>query len=450
MNSMAHALERIKGRVSDAVPQELILGLCDAVGHRWRERDLGPVITTHLFLQQILHGNTACSHLRHLSGLSFTDSAYCQARARLPLALLERLQRAVTGNLADAAPPASLWRGHRVYHIDGSGFSMPDTEELHKYFGQPPGQAEGCGFPVARLLVRFDAATGYLVQTLAVPLDTSEISQVPSMHPELERGDVLVGDRVYGTYAHMALCAQRGIHGVFRAHQKQIIDFQPRRPHKSGRYHTKGPKGWPSSRWVKRLGRHDQVVEYIKPKERPLWMTAEAYAKLPDSMLVREVRYKIRRPGCRTREVTLVTTLLDPVAYPAKALAKLYGCRWQAETNLRHLKQTLGMDILHCMSVAGVLKELMLFVLVYNLVRRVMLEAGQRQQVDPERISFIDAWRWLQEARPNDALPKLIVNPYRPGRYEPRVRKRRPKQFPLMQRPRAELRKAFMDKQDAA
>ena len=170
-------------------------------------------------------------------------------------------------------------------------------------------------------------------------------------------------------------------------------------------------------------------------------MTEEQWQQLPATLVVREVRYRVRVPGVRTKEVTLVTTLLDAERYPTKELARLYGLRWGVETNLRHLKQTLGMDVLHCTTVAGVLKELTVFVILYNLVRRVMAAAAARQKVAVERISFIDAWRWLQQAEPANALPELVVNPQRPGRHEPRVRKRRPKEFPVMTRPRAELRK---------
>ena len=177
------------------------------------------------------------------------------------------------------------------------------------------------------------------------------------------------------------------------------------------------------------------------PQERPEWMTPEAWAQLPKTLVVRELRYRIRVPGVPTKEVTLVTTLVDSERYPAKELARLYGLRWTAETNLKHLKTTPGMDVLHCTTVAGVLKELTLFVIVYNLVRRVMAAAAARQKVPADRISFVDAWRWLQQAQPGEALPDLIVNPQRPGRYEPRVRKRRPKEFPLMTQPRQELRK---------
>jgi hypothetical protein len=447
MLSIAQALGRIKGRVTEAVSEELIDQLCREVGHRWRHRDLGPVVTTHLFLRQVLEGNVAVGELRRQTGLAFTDSAYCQARARLPQALLDRLQRAVTGSLASSTEVGldELWRGHRVYLLDGSSFSMPDTPALQAHFGQPAGQAEGCGFPVAHLLVRFDAATGYLLQTEALPLRSHDLAGVAALHAGLCPGDVLVGDRAFGSYAHLALCLGRGLHGVFRAHQKQIIDFRPHRPAA-----RPGETGKPHSRWLKRLGKHDQLVEYVKPKKRPEWMTAAEYARLPASIVVRELRYTIREAGRRTRVVTLVTTLLDPERYPAQELARLYGLRWQVETDLKHLKQTLGMDVLRCTTVAGVLKELTLFVLIYNLVRRVMCEAARRQDVEPGRISFIDAWRWLRHARPGDALPELIVNPDRPGRVEPRVRKRRPKQFPVMKRPRAALRKALLKKKVAA
>ena len=450
MCSIPQALQRLKGSLSDSVPAPLIEQLCQQLGHRWRQRDLGPVVTTHLFLQQVLHGNTAIAHLRRLSGLDFTDSGYCQARARLPLALLDRLQRAVTDNLcADGQDrPETRWLGHRVFLIDGSSFSMPDTDELRAHFGQPTGQLEGCGFPVAHLMVLFDARRGYLMQANAQPLYTHDMSQAAAMHQRLQKGDVLVGDRALGNYAHLALCLRQGIHGVFRAHQRQIVDFRPGRPHVAPG--SKPIKGRPRSRWLAQLGFQDQLVEYYKPEDRPEWMSPQQYASLPESIVVRELRYEVKQPGYRTRVVTLVTTLLDANKYPAAEVARLYGLRWTVETDLRYLKQAMKMDVLHCRSVEGVQKELAMFVLVYNLVRRVMEEAGKRQGVEPGRISFVDALRWLQAARPGDELPELVINPDRPGRVQPRVCKRRVRKFPVMVRPRAELLKALLKQRPAA
>jgi hypothetical protein len=439
MASIPHALRQVKHSFTTYVPEALIDQACTEAEHSWRERQLGPVVTTYLFLQQILHGNTACTHLRHLAGGAVNPSAYCQARARLPLRFYEALQRRVSDGIRARLPPAGRrrWEGHRLFFLDGSGFSMPDKPELQKHFGQPGGQAAGCGFPVAHLMALFDYPSGMLRQTLALPLRSSDSAHATPLHPALRAGDVLIGDRAFSNYAHLALCRQRRLHGLFRIHQKQIVSFRVHRRHQT----PENPEpGQPTSRWLRRLGYHDQLVEYIKPKQQPEWLTEPEWERLPATLVVREVRYRVRVPGVRTKEVTLVTTLLDPQRYPAKELARLYGLRWSAETNLRHLKITLGMDVLHCTTVAGVLKELTMFVIVYNLVRRVMVAAAARQKVQPDRISFIDAWRWLQQAKPNATLPDLVVNPERLGRYEPRVRKRRPKEFPLMQRPRNELR----------
>ena len=167
-------------------------------------------------------------------------------------------------------------------------------------------------------------------------------------------------------------------------------------------------------------------------------------------LLVRELRYRTGCPGFRVREVTLVTTLLDAEFYPLVDLAALYRRRWEVEGHLKALKTTMKMEILRCETVDGVTKELLMFTLVYNLVRVVMLEASRRQGVPLDRISFVDALRWLAESSPGAALPKLVVNPKRANRLEPRVRKRRPKQYPLMKKPRSELRKSLLQKALAA
>ena len=220
-----------------------------------------------------------------------------------------------------------------------------------------------------------------------------------------------------------------------------------------GRKHTKQRKphkGRPRSRYVRRLGRRDQLVEYSKPKSKPTWTDQEQYAALPETLLVRELRYSTPQRGVRTRVVTLVTTLLDPTTYPAYALAELYQSRWRIEVNFRHLKTTMGMEVMHCKRVDGVLKELCMFAIVYNLVRLTMLEASRRQGVPLERISFVDGLRWLRDTPLGELLSDLLVNPARPNRLEPRARKRRPKEYDLLRKPRHELHKQLARKKDAA
>jgi hypothetical protein len=447
MSTISQAVNRIKASVDTALPEATVRALAADLSRTHYQRTLTPVVTTYLFLQQVLHGNTAVSHLRHLSGLDFTDSAYCQARQRLPVGFFHRLHQAVLTPCRQQADRdrSSRWHGHRVYGLDGSSFSMPDTPELQEAFGQPSGQAPGCGFPTAHLLVSFDLQDGFLLKALAAPRRTHDMKQAAVMHQDLQRGDLLLGDRAFCSFAHLALCGQRGLHGLFRAHQKQIISFRPQRRHAGPGPVGPEETGLPRSRWLKKLGKNDQLVEYYKPTQKPDWMTAEQYAALPESIIVRELRFEVRVPGRRPRVITVVTTLLDAQKYPAKELARLYEMRWQVEINLRHVKQTLKLDVLHCRTFPGVMKELLMFVVAYNLVRRVMVVAARQQHVEPNRISFVDALRWLVQARRGESVPRLKVNPERAGRYEPRVRKRRPKQYRLMQKPRAVLREALLE-----
>jgi hypothetical protein len=326
---------------------------------------------------------------------------------------------------------------------------MPDRPGLQRAFGQPTNQAVGCGFPVARVLALFHAGTGLLQQVLTAPLCSHEMSRVALLHPELRDGDVLVGDRAFGTFAHLALLVGRKLHGVFRLSQRRVVDFTPNRP-QPPRWNTPKLTGRARSRWVRALGPTDQVVEWYKPYVKPVWMTAEEYAALPMTLMVRECQYRVTQPGFRVRMITLVTTLLDAEAYPVDELAVLYFRRWEVETNFAHLKTTLGMDVLHCQTEAGVLKELTVYAIVYNLVRVVMLEASRRQGVPLKRISFVDALRWLSSSPPGTELSELVVNPDRPGRAEPRCKKRRDKKYPYMKRPRSDLRKRLLEQEVAA
>ena len=329
--SLADALRQVRDDLATLLEPEPLRQLCRDCGHRWRDRVLGPVTTIHLFVLQVLHGNTACAHLPHLSGIAFTDSAYCDARSRLPLAVLRALLRRLVETCTPLTDTTGLWHGHRTWLVDGTGVSMPDTPQLQRAFGQPTNQAPGCGFPVARVLALFHAGTGLLQHFLTAPLRSHEMSRVALMHPELRPGDVLVGDRAFGTFAHLALLASRGIHGVFRLSQRRVVDFTPGRP-QPPRWNTPELTGRARSRWVRSLGSTDQVVAWYRPYVRPVWMTAEEYAALPLTLTVRECQYRVTQPGFRVRTITLVTTLLDAAVYPAEELAALYFQRWGVET----------------------------------------------------------------------------------------------------------------------
>jgi hypothetical protein len=442
-------IARIVGQFKQSWSQELeddaIVRACEEAGHTWRERELGPVATVKMFLLQILFGNVACEFVPHLAGKEVTGSAYCTARGRLPLEVLQTLLTRCTTKMAECVHETGLWLGHRLFLLDGSSFSMSDTDQLREHFGQPGGQAAGCGFPTAHWLALVHFGSGLFQKVITAALRTHDLNGAAQLHPEMEAGDVLLGDRAFGSYGHVALVVSRGLHGIFRGHQKLIVDFTPARPHvRPGRDKHTPSKGLPRSKWIESLGPLDQIVEWFRPAEVPAWLTTEAWAALPAMIRVRELRYTIARPGFRVRTVTLITTLLDSQRYPKEKLAEAYGLRWTIETCLAHIKTTMKMDVLRCQTVRGIQKELTMFLLVYNLVRMTMQEAARRQGVPAERISFVDALRWLATAKPGDELPELVVNPLRPGRVEPRVRKRRPKEFPVMKKPRAVLRQELL------
>ena len=442
-------LNTLRQELAAGLAGDFILTACRQSGHTWSDNCLlTPAAIIHWFLVQVLHGNTSLTHVSLLAGRAFTASAFCQARAALPLAVYRAVLREMVKGLAPATEEGR-WLGHRTFLEDGSAFSMPDTTELQEHFGQPGGQAKGCGFPVAHMLALFHAGTGLLMEAIAAPLRSHDMAGITAILPLLMASDVLVADRGFCSFAHLAMLMAKGVHAVFRLHQKQIVDFTPGRAHALPGQRG-ALKGMPRSRWVSACGLNDQVVEYFKPAQCPKWMSEDEYKALPESILVRELLYRISAPGFRTREVTLVTTLLDAATYTADALAELYGTRWRVEENLKSLKHTMKMDVLKCMTVEGVLKELNMYAIAYNLVRVAMCEAAGRQGVMADRISFVDALRWLQGAEDDEEMPELVVNPWRPGRYEPRVKKRRSQPYPLMTKPRAELRKLLREKDLAA
>ena len=443
-------LARLRQDVTNHLSSETIRSACRAAGYSWRDRTLGPDVTLWLFLLQVLHGNTACQHVTHFGNWAFSASAYCQARLRLPLRVLQVLLETIAGTLRAQTAASAQWRGHRVWIEDGSSFSMSDVPALLAHFGQPTGQRPGCGFPVAKWVALFDLATGMLLRVTASPLRTHDLSQVSEAECDVQPGDVVLGDRGFCSYAHLAMLMARGVHAVFRLHQAMLVDFTPGRPLPTKLSWKANPQGLPHSRWVRSNGAWDQIVVWFKQKKKPNWMTQESYEALADEITVREVRYEVSRPGFRVSVITLVTTLLDSDQYPLSELAVLYRLRWQVELNFRHIKITMKMDVLKCRTVDGVLKELTMFALAYNLVQCIRFESAQAQEVPMERIGFLDALRWLLHPDPHGDAGQILINPSRPDRIEPRVRKRRPKKYPLMRKPRAELRNRLLGKDVAA
>lgn len=439
---VCRGLYRVSSVLGTLVPDRKIFEICERVGHRWRAGTLNPAVTVHLFLLQVLHGNTACSHLRHLSGLCFTSSAYCQARKRLPLAVFEQLLRHTAGRLGELAEQVQRWRGHRVFIVDGSSFSMPDTPSLRDEFGCPRAQADHCAFPFAHLFALYDMATGLLVRTVVSRGYTQDITKVTSAIGCLQPGDLLLGDRAYGNWICIAQALQQGINVVLRLSSSLQL------PGERGAAWSRTKR----TRRIHRNGKGDIVIEWKRPKARPPWLTAEQCAKLPAMLTVRIVQHTIRRKGFRPVSITLVTTLLDHCTYTTGDIGDLYGRRWEIETAFRHLKSAMGMRFMRCRTVDGVRKEAIMYAIAYNLTRLTMMNSADTQDADVLEISFVDGLRSLRSSvviRHSRWTP-LLVNRKRPGRFEPRRKKRRHDPTRYLTEPRQLARQRLMEQDVAA
>lgn len=420
--------------------------LCREHGHRWRHSFWCPTTTVLTFLLQVLDG---AKTLRAAVGLVLaqrvaagrTDlpggdpTAYCQARKRLPGQVLEALSRETAQRMQRLVTPQTGWLGRRVWIVDGSSVSMPDTPQLQQAFPQPSGQRRGCGFPVAQMVALFCWTTGALIDLAIDSIVPHEVSLWRRLWSHFHTGDVVLADRAYCSYVDLTRLLNRGVFCVVRLHQRRKVDFR---------------RGW-------RLGPDDRLVTWVKPKQwRPsCGISREEFDRLPGVLWVRLVRISEGPRGFRSRTIMVATTLLDPQATPAEAIRDLYRDRWLAELNLRSIKTHLGMDVLRGQSLDVVRKEMAMHVLAYNLIRLIMWQAARRRGCDLHRLSFTGTLHRLRVVLPmvlcnarlrdraavlwNHLLDSVADDqlPHRPNRTEPRRRKRRPKPYSLLRRPRS-------------
>lgn len=429
----------------ELLPASTIQEALDALEIKYRRRLFDPFVTLWAMLSQVLDVDKTCHNVvsRVIAWLvssgaeipSTDTSAYCQARQRLPEKLLQQLFSKVAQGLQDQVTSKSLWCGRQVKVVDGSTVSMPDTAENQKAYPQPNSQAPGCGFPIAKIGVLFSLATGAASALVIDVLNTHDVKLARRLYSHLSPGDVLLGDRAFCSYADLVFVKNRQVDAVFRKHQGRQQEM----------------------RRGKIVGSHDKQVVWHKPKSCPKGLTLEEFNSLPETLTLRSVHYYIAIPGFRTKQVSLITTLLDTDTYSTLDLVRLYGERWDVELDLKHLKSTLGMDILRSKTPEMVRKELYVYLLAYNLLRTLMWEAGTTYGVPPLQLSLQGTRHHLDNFIPELlaasgkkrykiylTLLKMIVHkpvPERPGRSEPRVRKRRPKAYPLMKQPRQVLRK---------
>jgi Transposase DDE domain len=408
------------------------------------DRIYTPHVTLALLLSQIFSNDHSCRNAvarlrswRVAHGLrpcSLATGGYCTARQRLPETLLPRLVRDTGMGLQERAPSSWLFHDRPVAIADGTTVSMPDTPRNQKAYPQHPNQKRGCGFPIARIVVLLSLATGAALDLAIGPWSgklTGESALLRGLRNCLKRGTILLADRYYSSYPEVAALLSMGVDVVMRQHGGRLTDF----------------------RQGQKLGREDHLVVWHKSRQRRSWMSMLLFRRIPKTIVMRELRVRVNRKGFRTKQFVVVTSLLDPIKYPAKELAGLYRARWYAEIDIRSIKTLMQMDVLRCKSPEMVRKEIWAHMLVYNLVRGVMAEAAHRSGLQPRVLSFQGARQVIKSYRADiaratlagaellrsDALSAIAGERVgdRPDRCEPRARKRREKMYPRLQEPRA-------------
>jgi hypothetical protein len=442
----AHQLRKLRSTAAPTLHQfELLFAVWIA---HWRlaQEDQGPHsrnrrwnlrLVFWTFLWQVTQAGASCREaIRQAQALCKNagcpvppdaDSPYCQARGGLPLDRLQEIHDGLCVEAQEAVPTKDLWCGHHVLVADGSCVTAPDTPANQKKFPQQKVQKPGCGFPIIRVVALLSLATGMLTAWATGSWSQHEVALLQTLWDGLRAGDVLLADRGFCNWALLAQCLQRNIHAVFRVKGARRRDF----------------------RQGKRISRDERLVQWRKPSQRARTVDAKTWALLPEVLTLRLVRCRLAIPGFRTRQVILVSTLLDSNQYPPEALSQLYFRRWAMELTLRNIKITLQMDQLSCKNPENLEREIRMHFLVHNLVRRLMLEAARRHHVPLERVSFAgslatarrygEALLQVRSQRQRRQLMSELFTvlaadlvPDRPGRREPRAVKRRPKPYPRL------------------
>jgi hypothetical protein len=424
-----------------------------AAGAYWVDRIYSPLVTLWVFLGQVLSADHSCraavarliAHRlsRGQRPCSAETGAYCQARKRLPEKFFSDVARHTGSALETNVDSRWLWKQRRVYVFDGSTVTMPDTQENQRAYPQPKVQEPGLGFPLARIAALFSLATGAVLDLgicRYAGKGQSESGMLRAMWSIFRPGDVLLADRLMCAWTEMVVLKQRGVDCVCRFTSHRKTDF----------------------RRGKRLGPGDHIVIWRKPT-KPRTVDREMYDTLPESLTIREVRVRVAQPGFRTETLIVATTLLDADEFTNCDLAQLYRARWNAELDLRSLKQTLQMDALRCKTPELVRKEIWTHILAYNLVRTIIAQAAVKHGIEPRTISFKGAIQTLEAFQPviaiqcrrnavfrtqlyQQLLDAIAVHRVadRPDRYEPRQRKRRNKKYDLLTKPRHEVKRRIL------
>lgn len=436
---------------SNVLSEQIVEQALTAVSVVWNDRIYTPLVTLWVFLSQVLSADHSCrasvarliAHRvsRGQRSCSSETGAYCQARKRLPEKFFSAVTCLVGQALDKQVDPKWLWKGRRVYMFDGTMVSMPDTRANRKAYPKTYNQKPGLGFPLARIGAITSLSCGAILNVgfcRYAGKGQGEVSLLRRVWDILRPGDVLLADSLMSNWTGIVMLKERGFELVSRLNKaNRKADFR---------------KGI-------RLGKDDHIVQWCKPTSIRS-VDRKTYNSLPSEITIREARIRVQQTGFRTKTIVVVTTLLDPKQTTKEDLANLYRARWNNELDLRSIKSTMQMEVLRCKTPELVRKEVWTHVLAYNLIRTIIAQAATKHDIAPRTISFKGAIQTLEAFQPVIAIQGernsvVLLNLYqqlldaiaihrvadRPDRFEPRLRKRRPKHYAFLRKPRAVIKR---------
>jgi hypothetical protein len=416
-----------------------------------RKRVFTSEVVFWAWMSQVLSFNSSCSDAvgrvqawrlqAKLSAISSKTTAYCNARIRLSLTFIQTVSSQVLSVLNRRVQTKDLWNGFIVKSVDGSSVQLMDTEENQKEFPQPTNQKKHCGFPVMKFLGLLNHCTGAWENHLTAHPNEHDARTMKKLLSYLIEPCLLLADRAFCSYEIILRLRNQGVESVMRLHQMRAKGFTLR-------------KG-------KRIGPHQRLVTWIKPKEKPKHsdMNDQEWDELEGTIQMRLIACFYEDRNGEKKRMILATTLLDPQKYDWLEIMNLYATRWDIELRIRDVKTTMGMEELNVKTPEMARKSLAMALLGYNLVKAVSQEASQTEGVDRRMISFKGVLDWInittalfqsvkgQAVRSlknlyasflETAATKLID--HRPYRWEPRAIKKRPKPFPRLTESRSGLR----------
>jgi hypothetical protein len=431
-------------------------------GKKCRNRTFTPQLTFWAFLAQVLDVDSSCRRaltrvqgLRQASGLSALSedtAAYCRARARLPIRLLYQIFYTITQAVLRTAH--GMTHENRLLVMDGTVITLQDSQANRDAFGYANGQAKGCGFPSMKLLGLFDVETGCCLKVCRAEGNTHDATLAKRMVGYFKRGDILIADRAFCSYEFISKLQAKGVHVIMRLHQARSKKLE--RENKATRGHPSDTEQTWSKPQAARSSRRKKGTTQAQFKAQRQRARQE-HASLPAQLQMRIIKCQVAIRGHRPKDFYLATTL-NPSTHSTEQIQALYLRRWEVETIFDDMKTSQNMEMLRTQSPHMVVRELLMHLIVHNLVRLIQAEAQQERRDDVlgklsyrgtlDRLTLSHSAMWgaaskraakLVRAKLIEAVASDVVRA-RPGRREPRLIKRRAKNYGLLTKPRELMR----------